>query len=698
MKDQIQQSNEFRLQTRKAIMAIVLFMIVYIVLFLLAIALTAACTWGGISLIISFPRFITLAIGIGLASLGFLVLIFLLKFMFQSHKVDRSHLTEITAGDEPQLFQLIDKIAKEVGTSSPKKVYLSADVNAAVFYDSSLWSMFLPIRKNLQIGLGLVNTVTKEELTAVLAHEFGHFSQRTMKVGSYVYNVNQVIFNMLFENDSYHNMAGKWANVSGYFSIFVALAVKITDVIKWVLRKMYNVVNKSYMALSREMEFQADEIAAHVTGFEPLKSSLLRTDYAVHAYNGVLNFYGEKVELNQKSANVYNEQLYVMNFLAKDNNIEIRDNLPWVELGHLNKFNYSKLVIKDQWSSHPTDEERIKRLEQTGINAKANEAKPANLLFNKIEKWQKLLTDFVFNGVKYSEHPSQLEFKQFKEEYTLNFKRDTFSKIYNGYYDNRNPLIFDPKAEINEPVEVEVKDLFSNNKVILIYAQLALNEDKKVLQQIADKQFKVKSFDYDGKKYQRKQAAFLASKLEKELETVICEIKTNDTNIFRWFAKEEKAQNQQAKLLNLYKQLFFYDKDYDKKIEICNKLSAQLEFVNVTTPFEQIKQNFLAMESDEMIFKGKIKAMMEDERYKVLITGKVKENFDLYLSRMWTYFGAESYFDDNLEVIFSAISNYQYVLSQNFFNLKKELLDYQEVLLLAYCNKTQEVEAEDLVG
>ena len=38
-----------------------------------------------------------------------------------------------------------------------------------------------------------------------------------------------------------------------------------------------------------------------------------------------------------------------MNFLAKDNNIEIKNNLPKISEIELNRFNKSRLVIKDQW-------------------------------------------------------------------------------------------------------------------------------------------------------------------------------------------------------------------------------------------------------------------------------------------------------------------------------------------------------------
>jgi len=206
-------------------------------LFFSAIALTIGCIAAGLWIISIKPMFFTVMIGIGLASLGVLISYFLIKFLFKQHINDRSNLTEINRNDEPQLFQMIDEIVKEAGTDFPKKVYLAYDVNASVFYDSNFWSMFLPIKKNLIIGIGLVNTCTKQELKAILAHEFGHFSQRSMKVGSYVYNVNQIIFNLVNEDESYENTVKGWASASGFFAFFAELAIKITQGIKGFLRR-----------------------------------------------------------------------------------------------------------------------------------------------------------------------------------------------------------------------------------------------------------------------------------------------------------------------------------------------------------------------------------------------------------------------------------------------------------------------------
>ena len=129
----IEVSNNFKKMTTKAIISIALFLIVYILLLFLAIGLTILSVIGGFYIIAAKPMAITLGLGIGLASLGFFILAFLFKFIFKKHKIDRSHLTEITEQTEPKLFKFISNIVKEVETDFPKKIYLSTDVNASVF-------------------------------------------------------------------------------------------------------------------------------------------------------------------------------------------------------------------------------------------------------------------------------------------------------------------------------------------------------------------------------------------------------------------------------------------------------------------------------------------------------------------------------------------------------------------------------------
>jgi len=681
MAKNIELTPKFKAQTAKAILSIILFSLIYILLLFLAICLTVLCICLAFLLVTTIPAFYSIILGIGFGSLGVLILVYLVKFIFKRNKVDRSHLYEITNKDEPEFFKLIEEIVIEVDTSFPKKVYLSSDVNAAVFYDSSFLSMFLPIKKNLQVGLGLVNAVTKAELKAILSHEFGHFSQKTMKVGSYVYTVNHIIFNMLYDNDSYDKLVTGWARLGQFFSIFVLLAEKIIRVIQWVLKKMYEIVNKSYLGLSREMEFQADEIAASVTGCEPLKTSLLRLSLADYSFNNVLSFYNEKIENNLKSDNLYKEHIYVMECTAKDNNIPSINNFPNVTKEELNRFNKSKLVIKNQWASHPSIKERIERLERNNFKIDQNANEPANNIFVDIEETQKKITNEIFKAVEYKGEAVSISFDEFKSEYKSILLKNSFPKIYNGYYNCKNPMAFDLNTKNDADNKKLIEYLFSDKKVELVYTALALQEDIEVLKQIDSKDVvDVKTFDYDGEKYKKKECKNLQAKLENELEIVNNKIKENDIEIYYFFKKLENEQKRSLKLQSLYSVFYEFDKEIDAKNELYFKFLNELYFINFTTPFEEIYNNFTEIKPLEVELKNEINQILNQKVYEIDLTKEIKDNFETYISKQLTYFSDEHYLENNLKILMSSLHSYYFLLSRRYFLHKMDLLNYQEEL------------------
>ena len=677
----IQVSPTFKKMTTKAVVTIILFIFVYLLLLMSGIGLTVLCVLGGVRLFMAHPSFVTIALGIGLASLGVFVLIFLFKFLFKQHKTDRSHLIEISQNEEPALFGFIDEIVREVKTDFPKKVYLSADVNAGVFYDSSFWSMIFPIRKNLNIGIGLVNTLSAQEFKAILAHEFGHFSQRSMKVGSYVYNVNQVIYNLLYENESFDDMIRRWAGLSGYFSIFIVIAVKIIQGIQWILRRMYDLVNISYMALSREMEFHADEVAAHVAGSAPLKESLLRMDLADHSYQTVLNFYSDKIADNLKSKNIFTEQTFVMNFIAAENKIPFKNHLPVVSALDVSRYNKSKLNIKDQWASHPATDERIAALQKLGIQKDENNDTPAALLFANMEKTQQKITDKLFSNVVYQEKAAELDPETFKSEYTETFHQNTFPKIYNGYYDNKNPLHFDLDAIVDFENTKTSETLFSKKNVDLVYDYVALENDRAILQNIAGKTFVVKTFDYDGQKYRSKDAATLITKLDEEIKILTQKLLQNDIEIYRFFFTQALKKGKENELKKMYLDFFNLDTAYETKTALYQTMIQSTNFISEVTPFDEIEKNFAAIATQEISLKNEIRLLLEDKDVEAEVTKIMKDNFEKYVSQEWVYFYKETYYDESLQVFFAALNDYHYVLSRKYFLAKIHLMNFQVTLL-----------------
>ncbi len=585
-------SRDFRRRVAKAILSIIFFVIVYLILILLAIGLTILSVIGGVYIVLAKPMFFTLLLGAGLASLGFFVLFFLIKFVFKTHKIDTSHLTEITPIQEPKLFEFIGGIVKEVGTSHPKRVFLSNEVNASVFYDSSFWSMFLPVKKNLNIGLGLMNSLTEQEFKAILAHEFGHFSQKSMTVGSYVYNVNQVIYNLLYDNESFDDMIQNWANINGYFTFFLSIALLIIKGIKWVLIKMYNIVNLNHLALSREMEFHADQVAANIVGFEPFKSALLRLNLANVAFKRVLDFYDSNFPNRIKSQNVYKEQYFILKYLGEKSNLEFKNNLPIVEINDLNNFSRSKLVIKDQWASHPEVEERIANINDLGLNIGNYSNELANALLTNYISSQVTLTEKLFSTINESETFSFKNIEDFVNEFQKNDELNSFNKIYNGYYDFKN--LEKLKSIDTEEFDTTIgfESLFNSKMTSLVKDSIALENDKITLSYITSNALPIKSFDYDGHKFLINEADELLSKIENEIllnERIISE---NDLNIYFFFKGCATKIGKEEEYIGKYNEIMEYNLEYERLSQLFFKLVDETSFFNSTTPFEEIYTKF----------------------------------------------------------------------------------------------------------
>jgi Zn-dependent protease with chaperone function len=674
-------SKDFKQGATRAILSIVLFVLVYLLLIIAAVGLTVACGYAGIKIIILKPSLLTLMLGIGLLSMGLLIIIFLIKFIFTSTKTDSSHLIEITKAEEPQLFAFIEDIVKQVNTNFPKKVYISSEVNASVFYDSGFWSMFLPVKKNLHIGLGLMNAVTVDEFKAILAHEFGHFSQRSMKVGSYVYNVNYIIHNMLNDNTSYNNLISRWASVSGYFSIFVAGGIKIISGIQWVLGRVYNVVNINYLALSREMEFHADEIAAHVAGPQALATSLVRLDLASSSLSTVLDFYELKIPENIKPQNIFPQQYYAMNQSANEFGIAFEHDLPMVTLSTMSRFNKSKLSFSDQWSSHPSNEDRIKKLESLDIKIQNTNNSPALNLFIDKEKVQAKVTEQLFANITYLGEISWHAQDDFANEFLATRQKNTLPKKYNNFYDDQSFLPIDFNELKLRPVkEVNESELFSNEAVDIVYESIGLESDIKIIKQIANGDTAIKSFDYDNLRYSVGSGAMLVAPLERKLEEMKISVVEMNKDIYAYYYNIARNNGKAPDYESKYASYDCYNKIMDTEIAVVNEMYELTSFLNETHQFEVIKVKMEKVYNKEKEFKEKIKVLLENTAYNTTTNRDVDDVFANYLSKNRVYFSVDEYYNDELRILFDALNCYTIAVNRLLFNLKKDFLDFQSTL------------------
>ncbi|MCC7095061.1 MAG: M48 family metallopeptidase, partial [Ignavibacteriaceae bacterium] len=191
MQNKFEFSTKYRSRAIRTIFAIIFFIIVYLFTLILSFTLVAAIFYSSI-LLLQFVEHNRSSIYIIILFLlivfvAIILLVFIMMFFFRKFTVDRSGWVEIFKDEQPKLFEIIESISKEIETNFPQKVYLGSGVEAMVFYDSNFRNLFFPSKENLMIGLGLVNSMNESELKAILAHEFGHFTQKSLNVYSYVY-------------------------------------------------------------------------------------------------------------------------------------------------------------------------------------------------------------------------------------------------------------------------------------------------------------------------------------------------------------------------------------------------------------------------------------------------------------------------------------------------------------------------------
>jgi Zn-dependent protease with chaperone function len=678
----LEPSVAFKRKVLSVFRSILLFLIVYLALIGAAILFTGLCVWLGGRIIAVKPGAFTLIIGFGLIAMAFMVLWFLLKFLFAVNKQDTSGFVEIKEIDQPKLFAFLRKLTEETGTHFPKRVFITPDVNASVFYNSSFWSIFLPIKKNLNIGLGLVNALNLSEFKAVMAHEFGHFSQRSMKLGSMVYQLNRIIYNMLFENTSYSRALDKLGSAHGILSITTTATVKIVLGIQWVLKKMYKVINKNYMELSREMEFHADTVAAAAAGGNHLISALRRIELADSAYSQVINQFNLWLEptSNKKSVNLYPNQKSLISKLAHEFKMPIEsDGLPSIPDRLDTSIIGSRVKFKDQWASHPERSQREEHLRSLQLDANTT-YESAWSIFENSKALQESVTEKIYREVEFQDQPSLALDDDFDAAVAANKMRYQLPEIYNGYYDGRTIDPFSIEVVLSENDQLNETDYMqictAENASIIRQIQANV-DDLNTLKAIEEKQIEVQSFDFEGLKYESWQAAEIIKMLEGENLSLKKKLQSLDQQVF---LQAYRSSGEKKRVIrDVYEHFFRSQRLYETNEEIVAEISQRFQpllagqQMSLENAAEMVR-NF--KEKEEPNLKTHLAQLLNENLLEIS-----RDDAAAFIEKEYSYFAGDSFFDNELGDLFGLLGKLPTDLAEGVFLCYKTLLEQQEGIL-----------------
>ncbi|MER6574574.1 M48 family metallopeptidase [Nonomuraea sp. NPDC001023] len=149
---------------------------------------------------------------------------------------------------EPALWQAVEDLARRVRTAPPDEIRLVPEVNAAVSEDTRFLGL-RATRRRMFIGLPLLQTLTVDELRAVLGHELGHYSGAHTRLGAPVYRGRVSLIATV-------QGLGNHPIIQRLFAWYAKLYLRVSQ------------------AVSRRQELEADAFAVAIGGRQAMSGAL----------------------------------------------------------------------------------------------------------------------------------------------------------------------------------------------------------------------------------------------------------------------------------------------------------------------------------------------------------------------------------------------------------------------------------------
>jgi Zn-dependent protease with chaperone function len=135
----------------------------------------------------------------------------------------------LTESEAPALWALLREVAQQVGTRPVDSVYVTLATEVAVIERGSVGQrMRDEAKRALILGVGALDGMTRQQLRAILAHEYGHFSNRDTAGGRLPAVVQSSLFLTMVRiaqggGATFYNPA--WHFVRGFHALFLRITL-----------------------------------------------------------------------------------------------------------------------------------------------------------------------------------------------------------------------------------------------------------------------------------------------------------------------------------------------------------------------------------------------------------------------------------------------------------------------------------------
>ncbi len=533
----------------------VLFVIYYILLMLFGVALFVCAGWVTWKIIDTFAEGNVASIGM-VSIRGFIFLliaflamwwfciqigIYLLKPLFQTVDSGNEDRCEISENEAPELFAMVREIARATGNRMPEHVYLTSEVNACVSYNSvSVWSLLFPGRKNLTIGIGLLQGLNQSELKAILSHEFGHFSQGSMRFGVVTYRLLLISRDMV-EYAREQKKNDILARASEEYPWYFFIATYPISAIASMTISFYNHIEKRNRSLSRYMEFEADAEACHIAGARPHISALCKTEIMSKRFAIYEQMVFELLKEKNSVKHYLDGYSFVCEQFSQDEKLNIGPLDVITEPVGDEALFPSRISIIDGWNTHPSLNERIANAQLLakdgeGINTDSAAALIETSVLDKVGlKHQMRLATNLSHTIYWTQGLEHDDFTLWASKQHAEHRLPHF--IFP--FINKRVVSFQFPSEDDITSEDEEYPFTNENRNLILEYNSAI-KDWQILSGIKSKEYDVTMFLYNGKLYNDANEPLALEKAY--LDPLFDRWKELDVKIFKYLLRQAKDE------------------------------------------------------------------------------------------------------------------------------------------------------------
>ena len=488
----MEKSSNINKLRRDVLMRISVFLLYYIMMLVLTFILLLLVIGATILVIFNIEIFLNriglVLIALLVASWSFVVKIGfgLLRSPFIVTKYERDDHIEITEKDCPYLFKIIRDVAAFTECEMPKHVFLSSDVNACLFFNTSFWNIFIPVKKQLEIGVGLMNGMSTEELKSIIAHEFGHYTQKTGKIDGAINRTITVLDNMMRN---------------------LELPTFLKELTFWV----YRFVQRGNLRFSRQLEYDADSVSCACVGSDVFISAMCKVEILAERQNVYETFVANLLNENKQCESYWKGYEIMLPYLEENDTIKLDYRIPFSKPFYTPAKIPSRLKVNNIWASHPSLEDRINEANKTTKVSSHNDVAKidSKTLFS-----DKLLQDL--GRARLEEIKKQNPEQQNIDSITLDQFIEWVENNHNRFLIPPSLVVFlqrdffslvDADA-LNISNDIDNSDVPENpftaeNQTVIKRYQAAIN-DLTLLQSIQNGKVEVSEFLYNGALYNKK--------------------------------------------------------------------------------------------------------------------------------------------------------------------------------------------------